>query len=607
MTAPLPHGAAIVVLGPGGLAIGQAVKSLLPGARLHGFVGRIEGADEAFANTMDHLRGLFAAGTPIVGICAAGILLRAVAPLLADKRIEPPVIAVAENGSVAVPLLGGHRGANAIAQAIAVALGGTAAITTAGDLRYGLALDDPPPGWSVANPAATKAITAALLAGLPVGLTIESGNADWLSKSGASFVAEAQPAVRVTHRRVELEAHTLVLHPPVLALGVGCERDVPAEELLALVERVFADAGLSLAAVACVVSLDLKSDEPAVHALAARLGVPARFFVAADLEAESPRLANPSDVVFNAVGCHGVAEGAALATVGPAGHLLVAKTTGSRVTCAVAIAPGDIDPAAAGRPQGRLAVVGIGPGAIDWRSPEATTAIADAGHVVGYGLYLDLLGDRIAGKIRHDRPLSAEEERVRLALDLATGGETVALVCSGDAGIYALATLVFELLDREDRPTWNRLDIRVVPGISALQAAAARLGAPLGHDFCAISLSDLLTAWSVIERRLRAAAEGDFVIAFYNPVSQRRRHQLEAARDILLAHRPADTPVALARNLGREGESLAVIRLADLRANHADMLTLVLVGSSQSRLTRRGRHQWLYTPRGYNLHAERER
>ena len=189
----------------------------------------------------------------------------------------------------------------------------------------------------------------------------------------------------------------------------------------------------------------------------------------------------------------------------------------------------------------------------------------------------------------------------------ATGGETVALVCSGDAGIYALATLVFELLDREDRPTWNRLDIRVVPGISALQAAAARLGAPLGHDFCAISLSDLLTAWSVIERRLRAAAEGDFVIAFYNPVSQRRRHQLEAARDILLAHRPADTPVALARNLGREGESLAVIRLADLRANHADMLTLVLVGSSQSRLTRRGRHQWLYTPRGYNLHAERER
>jgi len=601
MSPELPQGTAIVVLGPGGLAVGQTVKAALPGARLHGFAGRVAEADETFADTMAHLRRLFAAGTPIVGVCAAGILLRAVAPLLADKRTEPPVVAIAEDGSVAVPLLGGHRGANAIARAAAKALGGRPAITTAGDVRYGLALDDPPPGWRVANPGAAKVVTAALLAGQPVGLAVESGDAAWLAESGAPFVADAAPSVRVTHCRVASADDTLVLHPPVLALGVGCERDTPAEDLWALVERTFVASGLALDAVACVASLDLKSDEAAVHALAARLGVPARFFTAAALEAETPRLANPSEVVFKAVGCHGVAEGAALAAAGPGSRLLVAKTKDARATCAVAIDLSGIDPLTVGRQRGRLAVVGIGPGTEAWRSPEATAMLAEATHVVGYGLYLDLLGNLIAGKTRHDRPLAAEEERARLALDLAAEGQPVALVCSGDAGIYALATLVFELLDREDRPAWNRLDLRVVPGISAVQAAAARLGAPLGHDFCTISLSDLLTPWPVIERRVRAAAEGDFVIAFYNPVSQRRRHQLESARDILLAHRPPDTPVALARNLGRDGEAVTVIRLADLRADHADMLTLVLVGSSDSRLTDRGHRQWLYTPRGYKV------
>ena len=601
MSTELPQGTAIVVLGPGGLAVGQALRAALPGARLHGFAGRVDDADETFADTIGHLRRLFAGDTPIVGVCAAGILLRAVAPLLADKRTEPPVVAIAEDGSVAVPLLGGHRGANAIARAAAKALGGQPAITTAGDVRYGLALDDPPSGWRVANPAAAKVVTAALLAGQPVGLAVESGDAAWLADSRAPFVADAAPSVRVTHCRVVSSDDTLVLHPPVLALGVGCERDTPAEDLWALVERAFIATGLALDAVACVASLDLKSDEAAVHALAARLGVPARFFTAAALEAETPRLANPSEVVFKAVGCHGVAEGAALAAAGPGGRLLVAKTKDVRATCAVAIDPSGIDPLTVGRQRGRLAVVGIGPGTEAWRSPEATAVLAEAAHVVGYGLYLDLLGDLITGKTRHDRPLSAEEERARLALDLAGEGQSVALVCSGDAGIYALATLVFELLDREDRPAWNRLDIRVVPGISAVQAAAARLGAPLGHDFCTISLSDLLTPWPVIERRVRAAAEGDFVIAFYNPVSQRRRHQLESARDILLAHRPPDTPVALARNLGRDGEAVTVIRLADLRADHADMLTLVLVGSSDSRLTVRGHRQWLYTPRGYKV------
>ncbi|HYN39505.1 MAG TPA: precorrin-3B C(17)-methyltransferase [Rhodospirillales bacterium] len=602
----LPAGAALIALDAGGLALARRLQPRLPASIVHGLAGRTDGADRSFTGTMAHLRALFAAGTPIVGICAAGILVRAVAPLLADKEAEPPVVAVAGDGSVAVPLLGGHHGANRLARAIAAALEGVAAITTAGDVRLGVGLDEPPAGWRIADPQAAKAVTAALLAGEPVALDVQAGDASWLTDSGARFASEGGALVLVTDRAdpPAAEQRTLVLHPPVLALGVGCERGCAAEELIDLARHTLAAHGLAEAAVACVVSLDLKADEAAVHALADALGVPARFFSAAELEAQAPRLANPSDIVFREVGCHGVAEGAALAAAGADGVLVVEKTRGRRATCAVARAAGnidarDIDTGAIGRGRGRLSVVGIGPGTPDWRTAELLRTLAAATDVVGYGLYLDLIADLIAGKRRHQTPMSEEEARVRLALDLAAEGRRVALVSSGDAGIYALAALAFELLDREDRPAWNRLAINVVPGITALQAAAARAGAVIGHDFCAISLSDLLTPWEDIERRLRAAAAGDFVVALYNPVSQRRRTQLPCARDILLAARPPATPVVLARNLGRAGETIHVIELKALTPEDVDMLTVVLVGSSRTRLIERGTHRFVYTPRGY--------
>jgi len=220
--------------------------------------------------------------------------------------------------------------------------------------------------------------------------------------------------------------------------------------------------------------------------------------------------------------------------------------------------------------------------------------------VVGYGLYLDLVGDRIAGKTRHEYPLGEEETRVRAALDLAAEGREVALVSSGDPGIYAMATLVYELIDREKRVDWRRIHVVTAPGISALQAAAARAGAPLGHDFCAVSLSDLMTPWPVIERRVQAAAEADFVLALYNPVSRRRDWQLARSREILLEHRPKTTPVVIARNLGREGEEIRVTTLDRLDPKTVDMLTVVLIGSSETRtIDRADGHPWVYTPRGY--------
>jgi cobalt-precorrin 5A hydrolase/precorrin-3B C17-methyltransferase len=594
----LPASIALVALTADGAALAHRLARELPGARVHGLSGRTGDTDVVFDDVGRHLAGLFAAGTAIVGICASGILIRALVPYIADKRSEPPVVAAAADGSVAVPLLGGHNGANALARHIADTLGGTAAITTAGDLAGGSALDEPPPGWTVANPEMAKPVAAAWLAGGPIALRHGAGDPRWLRDGGIVFAETGSVAVRITDRAEQPQKGELVLHPPSLALGVGCERDADPQAMITLVDQTLAEAGLTAASVAVVTSLDVKMDEPAVHAIAAHLGVPARYFDAPTLEAETPRLATPSELVFRAVGCHGVAEGAALAAAGPAGSLAVPKVRGKQVTCAIARAPA-IDAAGVGQPRGCLTIVGTGPGAAEYRAPAADQAIARADHIVGYGPYIDLLGSAAAGKRCHDFALGEEEARCRTALDLAAAGERVVLVSSGDPGIYAMAALVFELLDREDNRAWNRAAIDVVPGVSAMQLAAARAGAPLGHDFCAISLSDLLTPWPVIEQRLQAAAAADFVVALYNPVSQRRRHQLAAACDILRAHRPADTPVIVARNLARDGETVDIVPLADLTADGIDMLSLVIIGNSSSRAVRRGTDTWVYAPRGY--------
>ena len=602
MSGTTPEAPVFVALTQAGCDLARTLATACDGAEVHGLAHRTEGADRTFEQAAAHLRDLFRAGRPIVGLCAAGILIRALAPLLDDKRAEPPVIALAEDGGAVVPLLGGHRGANALAEALAETLGIAAAVTTAGDRRFGLALDAPPKGMVLRNTHNYKVFMTELLSGSEVRM---SGDTSWLRDSALPFSETGDLTIRVTHEAHEGSERELVYHPARLAVGVGCERGCAPEELATLVRATLAENGLAAGAVAALVSLDLKADEPAVHAAAGALGVPARFFDVAALAAEEPRLATPSDLVRREVGVAGVAESAALAAAGPHGELLVPKAKSRRATCAVALAPGPIDPATVGRPRGRLAVVGLGPGDADWRTPEVEREVRRATDLVGYRLYLDLLGPLADGKAAHAYELGEEEARVRHALNLAAEGRQVALVCSGDPGIYAMASLVFELLERERRADWNRVEIAVAPGLSALQAAAARIGAPLGHDFCAISLSDLMTPWPVIERRLEAAGAGDFVVALYNPVSGRRRHQLTRAVEILSAHRPADTPVVLARNLGRPGEAVTVIELEALTPDGVDMLTIILIGSSETRRVTTGQGLWVYTPRGYGARADK--
>ena len=581
----------VLALSRSGEDVAHRVAALMD-AQVHGREGRVTHADAFFPNALGHVRDLFTAGVPIIGVCASGILIRAVAPMLSDKRLEPPVVSVSDDGSVVVPLLGGHRGANRLASQIAQGLGAVAAVTTAGDVAIGAALDEPPAGYRLANPEDAKSVMAMILDGK--GVSIKGQNIFDIEATGG----EAE--LCVTEAQESGGAQKLVYHPQRFALGLGCARGCETDELWRLVQDVLRRHNIAEGSIGCVTSIDLKADEVAMNEVARRLGVPFRLFTAEELEMQREHLANPSEVVFAEVGCHGVSEGAALSC---AGELVVEKEKTANATCAVTRADAPIVDMP-GRSRGRLSVVGIGPGQASWRTPEVSKLVAEAEELVGYGLYIDLLGSLAVGKQRSDFPLGGEEARCRYALEQAALGKNVALVCSGDAGIYAMGALVFELLDRGPNEhgvsdAAHRVEVICSPGVSALQGAAARAGAPLGHDFCTISLSDLLTPRADILRRLKAAAEGDFVIAFYNPVSKTRRTLLAEARDILLQHRPGDTPVMLASSLGRSEEYVRYRRLDELQVDEVDMLTVVLIGSSNSRLAQLGEGPRMFTPRGY--------
>lgn len=583
----------VLCLSQSGYKIARKIADIL-GSQIHGREGRVVDVDATFENALDHIRVLFSSGTPIVGVCAAGILVRGVAPLLVDKLNEPPVVAVPDDGSTVIPLLGGHRGANRLARQIAIGLEAHASITTAGDIAMGVALDEPPLGYRLQNFKDAKPVMASLLNGSSVRILGEN-----IFDIHSSSAAEITLAVSETP--MVGDETTLVYHPQKYALGLGCARGCSVDEMWNLVSKCMEEANIAAGSISSVGSLDLKGDEPAIIETALRLGVPFRLFEANELESLTPKLANPSEVVFTEVGCHGVSEAAAIALSG--GSLVVEKKKTMNATCAIAKSE-NIITEMNGRSRGKLSIVGIGPGQHSWRTPEASALISEAEELVGYGLYIDILGPLAIGKKRSDFPLGGEEARCRYALEEAGKGKNVALICSGDAGIYAMGALVFELLDRNENEMGvsdaaKRIEVQCTPGVSALQGAAARAGAPLGHDFCTISLSDLLTPREDIIRRLHAAAEGDFVIAFYNPVSKTRRTLLAEAREILLKYRPNDTPVMLASSLGRPEEEVRYRRLDELEVDEVDMLTVVLIGSSNSRLANLGEGARMFTPRGY--------
>ncbi|WP_327040646.1 precorrin-3B C(17)-methyltransferase [Micromonospora ureilytica] len=534
----------------------------------------------------DALRTAWALCDAVIAFLATGAVVRIVAPLLDDKRTDPAVVVVDEAARHAVALLGGHAGgANALAEQVADLLDARPVITTATDAVDLPGLDTL--GWPVQG--AVAAVSRAILDGEPVRLVAD---VDWPLPALPPNVRAADGdtteedtsdggyRLLVTDRVVPPDERTAVLRPPSLVAGVGASRGVPAAEVTELLHRVLAEAGLDPASLRCLATADIKADEAGIRSTADALGVPLVTWPATRLAAVD--VPHPSEVVRAAVGTPSVAEAAAL--LGPDGRaddatLLVGKTATAMATVAVA----------RHAPRGRLAVVGLGPGAADLRTPRAVAELRRAAVVVGLDQYLDQVRDVLRPGTRVlSSGLGAEEARARAAVAEAAAGRAVALIGSGDAGVYAMASPALEYAD-------ERIDVVGVPGVTAALAAGALLGAPLGHDHAYLSLSDLHTPWDVIERRVTAAAEGDFVTLFYNPRSRARDWQLGKALGILAAHRPPDTPVGVVRNASRPGERVHLATVATLDPSIVDMYSVVVVGSTDTRLVA-GR---MVTPRGY--------
>jgi cobalt-precorrin 5A hydrolase/precorrin-3B C17-methyltransferase len=438
-------------------------------------------------------------------------------------------------------------------------------------------------------------------------------------------------------------------HPRVLWVGVGCERGTSRKLIEAAIEQVCQANNLAEGAIAGIATIDLKADEAGILELCRDRRWTLLTFPAEILR--TVEVPNPSTVVEVEVGTPSVAEAAAICAAGdfqpsprlrhpsPAGEgtgvraeerwqdgleldrspaqkpiqarLLVSKQIFSfdtedkliqnpkskiqnrqgAVTVAIALAEVEYT----GR-TGSLWLVGMGPGKLEQMTPAAQTAITAADAVIGYSLYIDLLSPLLRpGQIVEALPITQERQRAERAIALAKWGLTVAVVSSGDCGIYGMAGLVLEELQLSG---WDGKtpSVEVFPGVTALQAAAARVGAPLMHDFCAISLSDLLTPWQVIEKRLIAAAQADFVTALYNPRSQTRTQQIVSVQQIFLKYRHPSTPVAIVRSAYRSDEEIAISTLEKFLDLPIDMLTTVIIGNQSSRT----HADWIITPRGYN-------
>ncbi len=536
---------------------GRALAHRLPYEAVHGK------AAEIVAARWDHIDAF-------VLFLATGAAVRIVGPLLADKVTDPAVVCVDQAGRFAVALCGGHAGgANALARAVATTLGAIPVVTTATDATATPALDSWP-GLTAAGDVA--GVTVAMLDGRFPAIENEM---DWPLPPRFPAAGLGPERLVVTDRATDAgRVGVAVLHPPSLVAGIGASTGAPADEVAALLSTVLAGAGLAQASVAEVATIDRRATDPAILGL----GLPVRAFTSEALA--GVEVPTPSEVVRVAVGTPSVAEAAALAAAGPGAALVVPKRAGLHATVAIARRR---------RPRGRLAVVGLGPGDGQHRTPAAERAVRRADVVLGYEAYVDACADLLS--LRQDvvrSPIGDEVLRAKQAVAEAEAGRSVAMVCSGDAGIYAMASLVFEV--------GGHVEIDVVPGVTAALASAALLGAPLGHDHAVISLSDLLTPWAAIEARVRAAAQADLAVVFYNPRSRGRHWQLHAARAILLEHRSPSTPVGVVTDATRAEQAVTLTTLVGLDPATVGMTTCVIVGSTTTRVI----GDRMVTPRGYD-------
>ena len=558
-----PSTPAIVILGQGALATARRIQQLYPTAQIHGLAGRVEGADCSYQEFGATLRELYQQDTPIIALCAAGIVIRTLAPLLLEKGAEPAVLAVAEDGSAVVPLLGGLGGVNVMAREIAAALQVAAAITTSGELRFGTCLLNPPSGYALADLELGKRFVSDLLAGHSVRI---EGAAPWLDQAQLPQDPQAQRSIHVGSAERVASANELLIYPRSVAVAVSAQLD----DLPHAVRAALQQAGVAQQSLACLLAADTEMASAELREAAFELGVPLRFVAAQKDLGELARQALPQAAISNTNGL------------------------------AIARAEQPLDVAQIGRQRGRLAVIGLGPGAAELMVPAVKAELARATDVLGYETYVRMAGPFRDDQVQHCTDNREEMQRARHAFRLAAEGRSVIVVSSGDPGVFAMAAAVLEALHESTDPKWHSVELEILPGVSASLATAAQAGAPLGHDFCVMSLSDNLKPWSIIEKRLDLAAEADLALAFYNPISRARPWQLGRALEIVAQHRSAATPVVLGRDIGRPGQTLRVTTLGQLTPDQVDMRTMVLVGSSTTcTFPKAEGGEWVYTPRWY--------
>lgn len=565
---------------------------------------------QSYSNSLrEHLASIWTKNQAFIFCLAAGAVTRLIAPLLKNKYEDPAIVVIDAQGEHVISLCSGHQGkADLLAQLIASQLGAKAIITGA---SYGLSLPGIdtlgfPYGWHKGTGDWTGAM-AAIAKQKKTQVIQETGSTLWREHLPAEHpfefgFAESEsgvdrPYARIwissTKRKFALQGDypKVQWHPKVLWVGIGCERGTSKELIDVAIDETCQTYHLASEAIAGIASIDLKADEVGIVEVCQRRNLVFKTFAATKLnQVDVP---TPSVVVEQEVGTPSVAEAAAI-LMGQ--NLIVSKQIfkSEAKPGAVTIAISQAKTEYIGR-TGNLYLVGIGPGNLEQITPAAQTAIKEADVVIGYSLYLNLIKSlKRPGQIVEASPITQERQRAKRAIELAEWGLTVAVVSSGDCGIYGMAGLVFEELRARE---WDGKipQVKVFPGISALQSAASRVGAPLMHDFCAISLSDLLTPWEVIQKRLQAAASGDFITALYNPRSQKRTEQIVTAQGIFAQHRSGDTPVAIVHGAYREDEQIILSTLDQMLEEPIDMLTTVIIGNT----TTRNYEDWMITPRGY--------
>ena len=566
-----------------------------------------EGSQPYDGSLREHLATIWQDYRAFVFCLATGAVVRLIAPLLQNKAEDPAVVVIDAQGDYVISLCSGHQGqADLLSQLIASQIGAEAVITGASANLALPAIDifGFTYGWRKGEGDWTGAM-AAVAKQSTVQVIQEAGSTLWQEHLppehpfyfGFDFQAETKPQARIwishTKRKIapKNDFPKVQWHPKVLWVGIGCERNTARELIEMAIDETCKTYHLATEAIAGLASIDLKTNEKGIVEVCQRRNLIFKTFSREQLSAVD--VPTPSAVVEREVGTASVAEAAAILA---GDNLLVSKQIfkSDRQQGAVTVAIALADREYIGR-AGKLYLIGTGPGDLEQITPAAKTAITEADAVIGYRLYLDLIAPlKRSGQIVEASPITQEQQRAERAIELARWGLTVAVVSSGDCGIYGMAGLVFEELQARG---WNGQtpQVRVFPGISALQSAASRVGAPLMHDFCAISLSDLLTPWETILQRLTAAASGDFITVLYNPRSQTRTQQIVITKEIFARYRHPDTPVAIVRGAYRADEQTILTTLEKMLEQPIDMLTTVIIGNS----TTRNYAEWMITPRGY--------